>query len=70
MRLRGFLFPSKGPQLFGSRYCTPGLRFTRTAHNKTRILNRLNLRNCSYRIYAPQHWNLGLPEHVLDFRLF
>ena len=70
MRLRGFLFPSKGPQLFASRYFTPGLRFTWTVQSKTRILARLNLRNCSHRIYAPQYRNLRLPEHVLDFRFF
>lgn len=70
MRLRGFLFPSKGPQLFRSGYFALGPRFTWTVHNKARVFNRLNLRNCSHRFHAPQHWNLRLPEHVLDFRFF
>jgi len=69
MRLRGLLFPSKGPHVFlwASRLTQP---FTPLA-NFTRVkLLRKNLspRNRSHRFYTPQYGNHGLPQHVLDFR--
>ncbi len=68
MRLRGLLFPSKGPHLFLISSWDPLL--TRIPHRSDNPSNRLNLRYRSDWVDTPQYWNLRLPEHVLDFRFF
>ena len=66
MRLRGLLFPSKGPHLFLISFWAP--RFTWIFHRLGKARARLNLRYRSHGFHAPQHRNLRLPEYVLDFR--
>lgn len=68
MRLRGLLFPSKGPHLFLILHSGP--RFFWILHRTSRPRSRLNLRNRSDWFHAPQNWNLRLPEYMLDFRFF
>jgi hypothetical protein len=72
MRLSGISFPSEGPFLFSirphaSRFTLNTSRFTSRVQRKSRSRARLNLRNRCHRLYAPQHRNPRLPEHVLDF---
>jgi hypothetical protein len=67
MRLRGLLFPSKGPHLF---FLHQGPRFFWILHRTSKSRTCLNLRYRSDWFHAPQDRNLRLPEYVLDFRLF
>jgi len=47
-----------------------GTRFLKMSYRISKARTRLDLRYRSHWFHAPQHWNVRLPEHMLDFRFF